>query len=84
MSRREITIDKLNIRLPRGWRGDPNLLAMQIAEQIQRQAAGLVSTQRLDFELRGSFAGDARQVTERLGEQLSASSKRSRSRRQDR
>ncbi len=82
---RQLLIDKINIRLPRGWQGDANQLALMVAEQIQRQAAELQSARQLDLRLQGHFAGDARQVAEQLGSQLAdPNSKASRSRRRDR
>ncbi|MEN8177713.1 MAG: hypothetical protein ABFS39_03755 [Pseudomonadota bacterium] len=84
MSRQVISIDKLNIRLPNGWRGDPTLLARQVAEQIQRQAADLHSAKQLDLSLQGHFAGDARQVAEQVGGKLSAQHRKAGIRRQGR
>ena len=69
---RSVSIDKINIRLPNGWQGDPTLLARQVAEQIQQQAANLHSTKQLDLTLRGPFAGNASQVVEQLSGQLTA------------
>jgi len=81
---RQLLIDKINIRLPRGWQGDANQLALMVAEQIQRQAADLQSTPQLDLRLQGHFAGDARQVAEQLGGQLSVHNSKAGSRRRDR
>jgi len=69
---RQVIIDRLNIRLPGGWRGDPTLLARRIAEQLQRQAAGLQSTERLDIALSGRYAGQGRNVAGQLSERLQA------------
>jgi len=70
---RELIIERLNIRLPNGWRGDSTLLARQVAEQLQRQAADLQGGERLDISLNGSYQGQARRVAEQLGEQLGGS-----------
>jgi len=80
---RQVIIDKINIRLPRGWQGDATHLALKIAEQIQRQAADLHSAQRLDFSLKGDFSGVGRQVTEQLGAQLAAPGRAAATRRRE-
>jgi len=81
---RQVIIDKINIRLPRGWQGDATHLALQVAEQIQRQAADLQSAQQLDFSLQGHFAGAGRQVAEQLGTQLAAPGRAAAARRRER
>ncbi|MDJ0807044.1 MAG: hypothetical protein QNJ78_09445 [Gammaproteobacteria bacterium] len=78
---RPLIIDKLNLRLPKGWRGDPTLLARQVAEQLQRQAGQLHNTERLDLNLRGHFAGDARRVAGQLGDRLQSMTRAGGSRR---
>jgi hypothetical protein len=67
---RQVIIDKLTVRLSKGWRGDATLLARRVAEQIQRQVAELQSTERLDLRLQGPFGGDARRVARQIGGQL--------------
>ena len=81
---RPVIIDKINIRYPNGWQGDPAHLARQLAEQIQQQAADLQSTQRLDFSLRAPYAGAGKQAAEQLGRQLTAQGKASGTRRRNR
>jgi UDP-2,3-diacylglucosamine pyrophosphatase LpxH len=81
---REVIIDKINIRLPKGWQGDASHLALQVAEQIQRQVADLHSVQQRDFILQGHFAGSGRRVAERLGTQLATQAEASVSRRRER
>ncbi len=71
MSRR-VDIERLTIRLPQGWQGDPVLLARQLAEQLQRQAADLGSARELNLALKGPFAGVAGRAAERLGPALAA------------
>lgn len=78
---RELKVDKLNIRLPAGWQGDASSLARQIAEQVQRQAADLNSTERIDLTLRGPYAGNARAVATQVAEQLAAYSRDGKGRR---
>ena len=78
---RPLIIDRVNIRLPRGWRGDATLLARQVAEQLQRQALELRSTDRLDLSLRGPYGGDARRVARQVGEQLGGMAATGKSRR---
>ena len=73
---RQLVIDRLNIRLPQGWRGDPSLLARHIAEQLQAQAGDLRGGERLDLQLRGAFAGSPRAVSEQLGRRLAAASRK--------
>ena len=70
-------IDKVNLRLPKGWRGDPTRLARQIAEQLQQQASQLHSAKSLDLQLRGPFAGVERRVASALENRLQAASPRS-------
>jgi hypothetical protein len=72
-----VIIDRINLRLPRGWHGDPTRLARQVAEQLQRQAAQLHSSKQLDLQLRGPFAGVERQVASALEKRLQAASPRS-------
>lgn len=81
---RQVIIDKLNIRLPQGWQGNPVLLARQVAEQLQQQAADLQSTEQLNLSLQGSFAGSAKRVAEQLGGELAAHRAKPGSRRHDR
>ena len=67
-----VIIDKINLRLPKGWRGDPTRLARRIAEQLQQQAAQLHSSKQLDLQLRGPFAGVERRVASALESRLQA------------
>jgi hypothetical protein len=67
-----VIIDRINLRLPKGWRGDPSRLARQVAEQLQQQAAQLQSAKRLDLQLRGPFAGVERRVAGALDQTLQA------------
>jgi hypothetical protein len=69
---RGVDIERLTIRLPRGWQGDPVQLARRLAEQLQRQSADLGSARQLDLALRGPFAGVAGRAAERLGPALAA------------
>ncbi len=78
---RQVNIDKLNIRLPRGWRGDPSQLARQIAGQLQKQAADLGDSERIDLNLSGNYFGAGRTVAEQLGMQLAARPRDARGRR---
>ena len=81
---RQVIIDNINIRLPKGWQGDAAHLAIQVAEQIQRQATDLQSAQRLDFLLQGVFIGSGRLVAAQLGTQLADQGKASLPRRRER
>lgn len=67
-----IIIDQINIRLPRGWQGNPSQLARAVAEQLQRQAADLTSAQQLALDLRGPFSGVDQRVAQALERQLTA------------
>ena len=69
---RGVDIERLTIRLPQGWQGDPVQLARQLAEQLQRQAADLGSARQIDLALRGPFSGVSRRAAERLGPALKA------------
>jgi hypothetical protein len=75
---RGVDIERLTIRLPHGWQGDPVQLARQLAEQLQRQAADLGSARQLDLALRGPFAGVSGRAAERLGPALTAQIRKSR------
>jgi len=67
-----VIIDSINLRLPRGWRGDPTRLARQVAEQLQQQAAQLHGGKQLDLQLRGPFAGAERRIASALETRLQA------------
>lgn len=66
-----VSIDKLTIRLPSGWQGDPVYLARQIAEQIQAQASDMQNSNRLSLSLHGEYAGVSTRVTQQFSKQLS-------------
>jgi hypothetical protein len=76
---RGVDIERLTIRLPQGWQGDPIQLARQLAEQLQHQAADLATARELNLALRGPFAGVAGRAAERLGPALTAQIRKSRS-----
>jgi hypothetical protein len=65
-----LTIERLTIRLPNGWQGDPTLLARQVADEIRRQAAAMPAAERLDIRLQGPFGGAGKQLAQQLGRQL--------------
>ena len=66
-----VNIDKLTIRLPAGWQGDPVYLARKISEQIQQQAADMQSTKSMTLSLQGHYSGVANRATEQFSSQLS-------------
>lgn len=74
MSKKNIIIDNLNIKLPNGWSGDPVYLARKVTEQIQRQANELQSTNNLSLSIKGSYAGNTHHVTSQLKDKLNISS----------
>ena len=71
---RQVVFDKVNIRLPRGWQGDPVHLARQVAEQFQHRAADLHGAKQINLSLQGHFAGAGKRVAEQVGAQLSSDS----------
>lgn len=68
--KRQVNIDKVNIRLPHGWQGDSAQLARDIANQLQQQASELSDAKQIDLTLRGHYAGSGKQVAEQFGQQL--------------
>ncbi|MBC8211737.1 MAG: hypothetical protein H8E21_11805 [Gammaproteobacteria bacterium] len=70
MSDNRVLIDQLTIRLPNGWQGDPVYLARKVSEQLQQQVQQLQPAKQLSFELRGTFGGNARAVSNQLGSRL--------------
>ncbi len=82
---RQVIIDKINIRLPNGWQGDPNILARRLAEQIQQQAAELQSANSSISACGDTYAEAGKQVAEQLGsEQLTTQHRTDQTRRRSR
>jgi hypothetical protein len=71
-----VIIDRIDLRLPKSWPGDPTRLARRIAEQLQQQAADLHSGKQLDLQLRGPFAGSDQRLAQALQQQLNAANPR--------
>ncbi|MBL4661551.1 MAG: hypothetical protein JKY19_14425 [Alcanivoracaceae bacterium] len=83
MSDNTIIIDNITIHLPNGWRGDPQLLARQVSQQIQKQAHKLHSAQQMQINLQGHYAGHANLIMPQLQKQLIHQGKRAKQAKRD-
>ncbi|MBL4658871.1 MAG: hypothetical protein JKY19_00815 [Alcanivoracaceae bacterium] len=70
MKNNDIIIDNISIHLPNGWQGDPQLLVRQVSEQIQKQAHNLHSTEQIQINLQGHYAGHANLIMPQFHKQL--------------
>lgn len=70
MSNNTINIDKLTLRLPKGWQGDPVMLARAVADHLQNHTQHLSSHQSLNLSVKGQFNGQFNQVKSQLDQQL--------------
>jgi hypothetical protein len=66
----EVIIENMTIRLPNGWNGDASCLARAIADQLQKQAGELSSTQSLSLKVQGHFGGAGNRAAESFSGQL--------------
>ena len=70
MSKKSIIIDNINIHLPNGWQGDPQILARQVSAHIQSQADNLASTKHISLHLKGHYASNPQLLNAQLREKL--------------
>lgn len=77
MKNKVIIIDNISIHLPNGWQGDPQLLARQVSEQVQKQAHNLHSSKQIQVNLQGHYASNTNLIMPQLSKQLINHSKKS-------
>ena len=72
MKNKDIIIDNISIHLPNGWQGDPQLLARQVSDQIQKHAQthSLHSSKQIQINLQGHYAGNTNLIIPQLHKQL--------------
>ncbi len=67
-----IDIDRLTLRLPKGWQGDPVMLARAVANHLQNHPQHLSSQASVDLSIKGQFNGQFNQLKHSLNQKLNS------------